>query len=60
VLFFCLLCGLVNAANAQEGGGIVAGHVADQSGAMVRDADVTISSAERKTSITLKTNGDGS
>jgi outer membrane receptor protein involved in Fe transport len=59
-LLLGLFCGVVSLANAQEGGGIILGNVVDQSGAVVRNADITILNTERKTAIALKTNGDGS
>lgn len=53
-----VVLGWAGVATAQEGGGIVTGHVADQSGAVVRNADVTLVSTERNTAIVLKTNGE--
>lgn len=60
-LLACLLCGfLAGVASAQEGGGIITGRVEDQSGAAVVNAQVIVSSTQRKEGIALKTNGDGS
>lgn len=59
VLLLGVLCGAATA-KAQEGGGIIIGHVEDQSGAAVANAQVTVFSAERKTTLALKTDGGGS
>lgn len=58
-----LLLGLLlvcpGAAKAQEGGGIVSGHVQDQSGAAIVNVDVTVSSVQRNAILALKSNKDG-
>ncbi|MBS1815953.1 MAG: TonB-dependent receptor [Acidobacteria bacterium] len=46
-------------ARAQQGGGIIGGHVQDPSGASVKGAEVTISNPASQQTIVLKTNGDG-
>jgi hypothetical protein len=59
-LLLGLTLGWVNMAIAQEGGGIIVGRVDDQSGASVVSADVKVFSTQRKETIALKTNGNGS
>ena len=49
----------VGIAAAQQGGGIITGHVTDSSGADVRDAVVTLSNAASQQTIPLRTNSDG-
>lgn len=46
-------------AYAQQGGGIIGGHVQDTTGAAVSDAVVTISNPASQQTIVLKTNHDG-
>lgn len=50
---------LIPAAYAQQGGGIIGGHVQDTTGASISDATVTISNPATQQTITLKTNHDG-
>jgi hypothetical protein len=57
VLFF-MLFSWVSLVDAQEGGGIIAGHVLDNSGASVAGAEMTLTNDHQQT-LSLKTNADG-
>lgn len=59
LLTLLTVCAL-GSAKAQEGGGIITGNVDDQTGAAIVGAAVNITNPERKESIELKTNKDGS
>ncbi len=59
LLSLLLVAGLSADARAQAVYGSISGNVTDQNGAVVPDATVTITSVERQTSDTVRTNDSG-
>lgn len=59
LLWLLSLVAALPACSAQEGGGIITGQVVDQGGAVVVNAEVTVSRERQKSVFSLKTNGEG-